>query len=482
MGEKEVKVTLGVRVNQFTAGIKEASSTFNGFISGLQKGVGEGLALFAHLGQAVQFAQDIFGGLVNTAKSLFDTFIGGIAAEQKLSNQLTRLIGDAGKTQDFMKGLADENLRLGFVTDDMLPTINQFATALKGMTGSVDTDQLEKMVTLFRRIKAARSDLAPEEITRAILAAARGDVDQFKRVIGIGIDDITGLSSKAQKTMAALKQTGDQQLGEVTRLAGGMKPKTEDLLDLLDEVTNKLGMTDQAVEDSANDWDRQVNRLAEIWDNFKDTVGAPILSVLLDELKKLADWLAEHKDQIEELAKTLGNMTAEGLKNAFEFLEKVDWNQVATDTSKFVESLKSVDWGAIARGAEAIAKIVSGQAGEEAIANLTPEEKQRREITGRSTIAGAQAVSGALDVANGNMSLGQALSQWISSNLHNLPAGFGNSPIGQAIGYNQNVHVTVSVKNDGTLQAYVQNQANKAATNTVNQFASNIAGNRDRNQ
>lgn len=482
MGDREVKVTLGVRINQFTAGIGQAAYTFQSFIGSIQRGIGEGLALFAHLGQSIRFLQDIIGGLVGAAKSLFDTFIGGVAAEERLTAQLGRLIGSANQAKGFISGVADENLRLGFVTDDMLPTINQFATALKAMDGSVDTDKLERMVQMFRRIKAARADLNPEEITRVIMAAARGDIEQIKRVLGVGFDDITGLSDKAQKTMAALKQTGDMQIGEVMRLAGGMKPTTEDMLDLLDEVTDKLGMTDQAVEESANDWDRQVNRLTEIWDDFKKTVGAPILAVLLDELKTLADWLAAHKEEISKLAETLGNMTAEGLKSAFEFLEHVDWQQVAADTAKFVDSLKSVDWSAIARGAEAIAKIISGQAGEEALAALTPEQRNRREVTGRSAMAGAQAVTGALDVANGNTSLQEAISKWVANNLKNLPAGFGNSPVGQAIGYNQNVNVTVSVQNDGTLKAVVDKQADKAATTAVSNFANQVTNKPHGNQ
>lgn len=428
---KEVKVTLGVAIQGFLSGLNSARSAFMGFTNGIRGGIGEGLELFAHLGQAVNFLRDIFQGLINVAKGLFDTFVSGIAVEERLTASLGRTMGGAQQAKDFINQLAEENKTLGFVTDDMLPSINQFATALKAMDGSVKPERLAQMADMFRRIKAARPDLSADEITRAILQAARGDVERIKMLLGVGLDDVTGLSEKAQKTMQALKQGGDQQLGEVTKVAAGMKPQTQDMLDLFDEYLNKLGMTKQATADTANEWERNVNKMKELWDNFKDTVGAPILAALNKELGKLAEWLGSHQKEIDAFAEKIGNLAAKGLENAMEALMNVDWDKVVESGVAFADAFSKVDWGAVAQATADIAKFFGGNNAE--VANDT-----NRDIL--NAVGLKYAPSSVQDTAH------MGTEKQASS---------------------QTIEVKISVDDDGKLKANIDKQAGKAANQAV---------------
>src|SRR5689334_11548617 len=212
---KSVLVTLGIDIGRFASGLNQARSNFSAFTSSIGSGINSAVSFLGHLGDAVELAITAVGGLINVAQTLFDTFIGGIAAEQRLVAQLGVLMGSADQARKFIDEVADANARLGFVTDDMIPAINQGATALKALDGAVDPGKLEQFVDLMRRIKAARPDLDFGTIASTLMKGLRGDLESMKRTLGIGLDDITGLSDKAKQTMAAMQQTSDQQLGAV---------------------------------------------------------------------------------------------------------------------------------------------------------------------------------------------------------------------------------------------------------------------------
>lgn len=431
---KSVLVTLGIDIGRFASGLNQARSNFSSFIGSIGGGINSAVSFLGHLGDAVELAITAVNGLINAAKGLFDTFVGGIAAEQRLVTQLGVLMGSADQARQFINGVADANLRLGFVTDDMIPAINQGATALKALDGAVDPAKLDQFVDLMRRIKAARPDLDFGTIATTLMRGLRGDIESMKRTLGIGLDDITGLSDKARQTMAALQQTSEQQLGAVTRVGGDTKAKTEDVLSLLDEALGKIGMGEEAVEEYGKSWDAQVARLGEIWDDFKDTVGEPILEVLLDELTKLADWLSEHKEEIKAFAEKIGNLTAEGLKNAIEALMKVDWDKVVEGGEGLVEAFSKIDWEEIGKVLEQVGKLLGGE-------QSNPVD------------AGAQAgeaVKGALNTGS------QDLFDWL------------NQTASQLTGQQQEVKVTISVDDDGKIKALAQQEAANAVEDVIN--------------
>lgn len=444
---KFVRVILGLEANAFTTGLGRARAAFGSFTGGIASGIGSAVQFFGNLGNAVRLVETAISGLTSIAKGLFDTFIGGLAAEQRLTAQLGVLMGGAQQAQEFLGNVADENLRLGFTTDDMIPAINKGATALKAMSGSVDPAKLDKFTQWLRQIKAARPDLGFEEISQMLTKAMSGDVESFKRAIGVGLEDIEGLSEKSQQTLANLKETGDQQLGQVTKIGQDAKPALEDMMALMDEVTEKLGMGEEALATYGDTWDAQIARLKEIWDTFADEVGKPVLAALIVELGKLSDWLIEHKDEIVELAKKLGEMTAEGMKNAFEALKNVDWDKVARGGVAFAEAFSKIDWEKVAEAVTTIAKFMG----------LGGEEQRQKDLA-----------------ANEAGPLGQ-----VFKGLNNAVEGMGlSNPKANSNGTLQNVHVdvTVKVEDDGKLSAVAGKAANQAVGEFVDATTSKLGG------
>jgi len=435
---KFVRVILGLEANAFTSGLQRAKAAFGSFTGGIASGIGSAVQFLGNLGNAVRLIEVAFSALTSVAKGLFDTFIGGLAAEQRLTAQLGVLMGGAQQAQEFLGNVADENLRLGFTTDDMIPAINKGATALKAMSGAVDPAKLDKFTQWLRQIKAARPDLGYEEISQALTKAMSGDVESFKRLIGVGLEDITTLSEKSQETLANLQQAGDQQLGQVTKIGKDAKPSLEDMMALMDDVTENIGMGKEALAEYGDTWDAQIARLKEIWDTFADEVGKPVLAVLIEELGKLADFLIEHKADIVELAKTLGKMTAEGIKNAFEALKEVDWDKVAKSGVAFAKAFSEVDWTAVAKTIGDIANFMG----------LGGEEQRQKDLAANEAGPLGQVFKGLNSAAEG--------------------LGLSNPKVSEASP--QTIDVKVSVDDDGKLNAVVKNQAAKAANQAVGEF------------
>lgn len=434
---KAIRVILGLDAGGFLGGINQSRSAWDGFTSSIGSGVQSTVAFLGHLSQIVTAAMAAIQGLINTAKGLYDTLIGGYAEEQRFVTQLGVLMGSANEASAFIDKLSTSNEKLGFVTDDMLPAINAGATALKAMDGAVDPAKLEKYVELLRRVKAARPDIDYETISRAINRFISGDTEAFKRLLGVGIEDIQGLSEASQKALADVQGAQEAQLGQVTRISGDAKAKSGDMLAVLDEVTDKLGMSDEAVEAYGNTWEGTIKRLEEMWDNFKDTIAAPILEALLPELQKLADWLSEHKDDIQAFAERLGKLTAEGLVNAMEALMKVDWAEVGKGAERILDAFSKINWEAVGKAASDLSNGIG------AIYNAmgTPQ--------GSPVMAGEQAAQGTID--------------WLNKTGDELAKSLGI-----------NVNVTVGVDENGQLA--IKQVAQETAETAVSDFASSVTG------
>lgn len=472
---KAIRIILGLDAGGFLGGLNQSKSAWDGFTSSISGGVGSAVAFLGHLSEIVQGVQVVITGLINTAKGLYDTFIGGYAEEQRFVTQLGVLMGSADEAKGFIDRLGDSNSRLGFITDDMLPSINAGATALKAMDGAVDPAKLEKYVDILRRIKAARPDIDYDTLSRAINRFISGDTEAFKRVLGVGIEDIQGLSEASQQALQDVQGAQEAQLGQVTRVSGDAKAKSGDMLAVLDEVTDKLGMGEEAVTAYSNTWDAQIKRLEEMWDNFKDSVGAPILEALMPELKKLADWLSDHKEDIEKFAEKLGTLTAEGLVNAMEALMKVDWEEVGNGAAKLLDAMSKIDWAAVAEGVGGLAKFLGGQ---------TPETQKQgfQELTG--TNKGGANEGGVIDIlsrsleaifgqagigklsgatARGELSPEDAMKAFITANLPNLAAM-------------QKVDVHITVDDDGKIRALAQQEAQSAVNNVIDEATKSQSG------
>jgi len=375
-------------------------------------------------------------GLIGLAKELFDTFITGVANTQRLTTQLGNLMGSADGAKDYIAKLSDENLKLGVVTADMLPSINKAAMAFKGLDGSVSPEKMDKFINVMRRIKAARPDLEMTSIADAIIKTMSGDANALKHILGLGLEDIKGLSAESQKTLAAIQESGDTQLGQVTRLGAAAKPSTEAMLDLLNEVTDKMGMATEQL----TGWELQVARLAELWNQFKETVGAPILEVLITELGKFSDWLLAHKDDVERLAKKLGEMTAKGLQAAMEWLMKVDWEAVGAGAERFVDALGSIDWEGIGKTIQLFMNLAT-IAAQLAVLSPTGQAAQLGFKIGQSMAAPAAA---------------EIPDQWHEPSRRSGKLDLANQ-----------VNVVISIDDDMKLRAAVKRESMRAAAETT---------------
>lgn len=440
---KAIRIVLGLDAGGFLGGINKSKSAWEGFSSSISGGVGNAVAFFGHLSEIVQGTIAIVSGLANSIKGLFDSFIGGVARQQRFISQLGILMGSADEAKQFVDNLSDSNAHLGFVTEDMLPALTESARALKAMDGVVDPAKLEKYTDLLRRIKAARPDVDYQSIASAISAFIQGDVAALKKLVGVSADDIEGLSEKSRKALENIQGTQETQLGQVTRVSGGAKAKSDELLAVLDEVTEKLGMGQEAIDEYGNTWDGQIARLQEMWNRFKDAVGTPILEALIPELQKLGDWLEEHKEDIEAFAEKLGGLAADGLINAMEALMNVDWQEVGNGAQAILEAFSQIDWVAIGNTVSGISQFL----GEINKISGTP--------SGSPVSAGEAAGQGFKDLAN-QAAQGADPNGVAAQNANNLFESLG-------------IHITWGFDKDGqiNIRNIAQEEAGKAVSAVV---------------
>ncbi|KPJ87116.1 MAG: hypothetical protein AMJ53_18640 [Gammaproteobacteria bacterium SG8_11] len=234
-------------------------------------------------------------------------------------------------------------------------------------------------------------------------------------------------------------------------------------LDLLDEALTKAGATADIVSDVAEK--SGLERFAEILDQIATTVGEPLFEVMNRELSKLADWLQENPEKVEELATLIGETLAGALEDLFEALEKIDWDKVGADIESFMAALQSGDLGEVGEALKTIGQAI--QTISQASANFSKfvddynrwntaifAPERLGEVPGGAELAAAGGLGGA----------GQAIRQAASSAVNQLP---GVGP-GRLI-------VEILLK-DELLDARVRQTADNAVADGFNIVAEEMSG------
>lgn len=406
---------------------------------------------------AVELLQTAIEGL-RKAFEFVKSAIEGAMELDRLTFSLTALTGSAKVSADIIAKLGDEALKYGFQVDNVLPAVNQLALALKTVDGVVDPDKLSRytdVVLGLSKVTGQSVDTIGDAVRRAVES---GDFQALIRGVGINVKDMAGLSKEAQDIIARMQQGGEQQLGAVTKVGGGAKVTSEEVLKVLEEVTNKLGGGKMALEDYGNSFEGQVEKLKELWDNFGDTFGQEFEQAILPKLKEFVEYLIAHKDEIFQFAKTLADFTARGLIEMVDALQKIDWKQVGET-------------------AQLLGQFLGGTPDQQVAASNALTGGRASQVN--SAVSGGM-VGGSFDPGAGAaIALKKALglsADWTIGDLF----GGGKGMVTPTTP--QEVKVTVSVDDNGKIQAIASQAATKAVGEVVDKATQKAGGNKGTSQ
>lgn len=342
---KMVRVILSARVQDFNRGIKGASRTFSGFVKSLEGGVANAVASLNGLARGLFFLREGLDTIMSAAMGLFNMFLGGAIEMERMGIALEVITGDAAQAADMIAFLREEATRTGQDFDGLAQSGQQLAVALRGATGEVDSDVWESLVKQVEAFQALRPDVPVSLWGRAISAFLAGDASTLTRLLDVNIKQLGNLSEEAQAFLQGASAASEQQLGQVTRLSGGVEANAGDALSALAEVANAVGATDELVDRIA---DTTGGKLAQAQAELKDTlteIGLELLPSLNVALDKLLEFL--RSEEFEKLAKAFGEFGAEGLEELVELIEGIDPEQVKATFEGMADELNSVDWEAI---------------------------------------------------------------------------------------------------------------------------------------
>lgn len=371
---------------------------------------------------------------INLLKSAFGELqeaMAGAAEEEKMNFQLGLLMGNTQLAADYFDQLQKHVEGWGVVLDDIKPSVQQLALGLKQVDGAVDPDKLTRYTDIVLELSHVTGQSVDDISTAIRRAITTGDLGVLQRGLGINVEAMKGLSEETQRVLASMNQAQETQLGAVTKVGGGVKPTSDQILKALEEVTQKLGGSKEALKEYGQSWEGQIHTLEDLFDQLKDTFGKAFIDEMLPALRKFTAYLIEHKEEILEFVKKMATFTADGIIDMAEALSKVDWKSIG-------EAMIAI--GAfIGGGSSGFGRgVTAAQAG----------------TAGHATgIAGVAQNAISQGSTSQGESVGQSIAEWFS-----------------------NLVIKVDMDSDGQWKSWVDKSATKAVGDVVQEATSSAGG------
>ena len=341
-----VRVVLSASVEQFNRSIQGARRLFRDFQGSIVDGAVGAVRALTELGRALFFLREGLRTVIALAKGLFDTFLQGAIDAERQQIAFEVLTDDAEKAADMMAFLREEANRTGNDFDGLTQSGQQLAVALRGVHGEVDAAVWEDLVRQVEAFQALKPEVPIQLWGRAISAFLAGDPSTLTRLLDVNVKQLGQLSEEARQFLTTAGAAGDQQLGTVTRLAGGVEADMETALSALNEVAEAVGATDELTERLADTTGGKLAQSQEIWKDTLRDIGEKWLPVINQGLDQLLKFL--ESDEFSKLADAFADFGAEGLEELLRLLEETDPSQVGEVLSTMADALGQVNWEAIA--------------------------------------------------------------------------------------------------------------------------------------
>lgn len=205
--------------------------------------------------------------------------------------------------------------------------MNEKFEALAIQTGNTKESMLDAFEMIASR--STRSAAEVEEMTGKMAVAAKNLPGGLAAMSAAWRDMETGMMRPKNAIVQLMRQTGVVEGGakKVAKalnamLQGDQKEKVFDLAErAIDRMAAKM-------KDAPLTFDQLMVSLKGTREAFYETMGAPMVAALVPELEHLKAYLQEHREEIEQLAHTMGEkvgqwvkLAAEDIKEGFEYLQ-----------------------------------------------------------------------------------------------------------------------------------------------------------------
>jgi hypothetical protein len=310
-----IRVILSAEVLGFVTGINQARQLLGSFLSTV-KSVMEGAAkLVGSLAKAFMDLPHLLDGVLEKVENFF-----GPALNRERGEAIFRsLTGSAEQAGDMMDFLREKSLAYGKSMEEILPSAQQIAVALRGANGEVDPAKWEQLTMAIVKFSTLRPDVPIQLWGRAISGLLSGDVTTLTRLLDIDVKSMGQLSEKVKEFLGGANQAREEQLGSVTRLGASAVADQETALQALDEIMEAVGATDDLLDETANTTQGKLDRLKAQWNDFVARVGTELLPILIEALDRLLAWINEHEQEITAFLEGLGRWAQEVATKLAEF-------------------------------------------------------------------------------------------------------------------------------------------------------------------
>jgi hypothetical protein len=330
-----IRVILSAEVLGFVTGINQARQLLGSFLSTV-KSVMEGAAkLVGSLAKAFMDLPHLLDGVFEKVENFF-----GPALSRERGEAIFRsLTGSAEQAGEMMDFLREKSLAYGKSMEEILPSAQQIAVALRGANGEVDPAKWEQLTMAIVKFSTLRPDVPIQLWGRAISGLLSGDVTTLTRLLDIDVKSMGQLSEKVKEFLGGANQAREEQLGSVTRLGASAVADQETALQALDEIMEAVGATDDLLDETANTTQGKLDRLKAQWNDFVARVGTELLPILIEALDKLLAWINDHEQEITAFLTGLGAWA----KDMATKIGEIDFEQLGADLAAAGEKAKE-DW------------------------------------------------------------------------------------------------------------------------------------------
>jgi len=441
--DKHLRIILELVTRGFAGGVRNAQGIFKGFVGGITNGAVSASRALVDMARAVFFVREALTTLAQVGRWVFDTFIKGAGDAAKLEAKLKAITGSADDAARVMGLLRQTAADTGADFDELAAGAGLMAVAAKDASGAFDFGKFQRLMNMLQRMAALRPDVPLDRLARGLSAAVQGDWSSLEMFLDVQLRQLIGLKDAADDVTDIPGEVGRAVTYIETAAGDAAKSALQDL-DLLDEALTKAGATAEIIGDVAEL--SGLERFQQILAQIAATVGEPLFVVLNEELSKLADWLQENPDKVEEFATLIGETLAGAMEDLFEALENIDWSELGDTLERIGAAMQT-----ISQAGANFSKFVDDY-NRWNTAIFAPE--RLGEVPGGAELAAAGGLGGA----------GQAIRQAASSAVNQLP---GVGP-GRLI-------VEILLK-DELLDARVRQTADNAVADGFNIVAEEMSG------
>lgn len=312
-------------------------------------------------------------GTLFAGKVLFDfgkSVVEAAANAKAIESQFVQVFGSIEK--EARSKLDEVAKQAGALPNRIKPAFNQIASFAKvtGMDAKTSLDFTAR-ATAAAADSAAFYDKSLEETTDTLKSYLKGNYEVA--------DNLGILSTETTRNEAATRMFGQA----FKDLSGEQQQQV--LLQMYEDANKVSGAMGQAARES-NGFENVMGNLRQAWEDFKVTIGGPILQPVVTSLQTAVQWFKSAQDWIGKLQSVMQeNGALQSFKTAFDNLKTAIQNVVdlfpkvkapsvqdiadnfATVASKveeasnfvkdFTEGLKNMDFGALT---EKFAPIIAG--------------------------------------------------------------------------------------------------------------------------